>query len=92
MTRRKGSPKNVFFYGDVIFLMGTKGSITKCAGNKPSFNLLSKYSVHSSVPNIKREFSSDAEFELTYIDAKDITQNIKSLIVNENKRSRWTFC
>ena len=70
------------------------------SGNKPSSlrnyedskqddaildEILSKYSAHPSVQKIKRKFSQDKESELTYANAKDINQIMKSLNINKAK-------
>ena len=70
------------------------------SGNKPSslgncedsaqddatiYKIISKYSSHSSVQKIKREFSIDKEFELSHASAKDTNQIIKSLNIDKAK-------
>ena len=48
--------------------------------------LYHKNSSHPSVQKIKREFSLDKEFELSYTSNKDINQIIKYLNINKAKR------
>ena len=49
------------------------------------YKIISKYSSHSSVQKIKREFSIDKESELANASAKDINQILKSLDINKVK-------
>ena len=45
--------------------------------------IISKYSAHPSFQKVKREFSSEKKFELSYANAKDINEIMKSLNVNK---------
>ena len=47
--------------------------------------IISKYSSHSSVQKIKRGFSLDKEFELSYASAKDLNKIIKFPNINKAK-------
>ena len=70
------------------------------SGNKPSSlgncedgsqhnatidKIISKYSSHPSVQKIKKEFSIDKEFELSYASAKDMSRIINSQIYIRQK-------
>ena len=58
-----------------------------------TFNgIISKYSAHPSVYEIKKEFFSDEESELAYANDKHINQIIRSPNVNKWERCRRNFC
>ena len=77
-------------YINIKEIFGNKPSSLRnyrhCAkDNAPVDKFITKDSAHSSAKKIKKEFSSDKEFEIAYANVKDINQIIKSLNVSKTK-------